>query len=350
VSSLPSIALLAIFAASAGVIWVAGIRLSATTDVLSTRFGLGEALGGLILLALATNLPEAAITCTAALSHNFGIAIGNILGGVAIQTVVLAILDFADRRDAPLSYRGASLTLVLEATLVVAVLIVAIMGSRLPSSQHAAHLEPGSVVIVALWVGGLLLINRARKGLPWQEKGTAPGAQAKPRGHSAAQREKGAGSTRVTVIAFAVASVATLAAGVAIEESGNALAGKVGMSGVIFGSTVLAAATALPELSTGLGSVRLGDVQLAFSDIFGGNAFLPVLFFLATLISGDSVLPRAQDTDVYMAGLGILLTCVYIYGLLFRPRRRVLGMGVDSLCVVVLYLLGIVGLATIGGG
>lgn len=85
--------LVAIFAASAAAVWIAGVRLSNTTDVLATRLGLGEALGGLLLLALATNLPEVAITASAALSHNLGIAIGNILGGIAIQTVVLVLLD-----------------------------------------------------------------------------------------------------------------------------------------------------------------------------------------------------------------------------------------------------------------
>jgi len=85
--------LILLFLAAAGAIWLAGIKLSDTTDVLSSRLGLGQALAGLILLAIATNLPEIAITFTAALSHNIGIAIGNILGGIAIQTVVLAVLD-----------------------------------------------------------------------------------------------------------------------------------------------------------------------------------------------------------------------------------------------------------------
>jgi cation:H+ antiporter len=73
--------LLLIFVAAAVAIWFAGIQLSNTTDVLSARLGLGQALGGLILLAIATNLPEIAITVSAALSLHLGLAIGNILSG-----------------------------------------------------------------------------------------------------------------------------------------------------------------------------------------------------------------------------------------------------------------------------
>ena len=119
------------------------------------------------------------------------------------------------------------------------------------------------------------------------------------------------------------------------------------MTGVLFGSTFLAAATALPEISTGLQAVRMGDYQLAMSDIFGGNAFLPVLFLVASLISGSAVLPLAQDTDIYLTALGALLTVVYVYGLIFRPRRMVLRMGLDSFTVLALYAVGIAGLVAI---
>jgi cation:H+ antiporter len=81
VSGLPLPLLLAIFAGAAGVVWIAGIQLSDQTDVLSTRLHLGSALGGLILLAIATNLPEIAITVSAALAHDLGVAVGNILQG-----------------------------------------------------------------------------------------------------------------------------------------------------------------------------------------------------------------------------------------------------------------------------
>jgi cation:H+ antiporter len=353
VSGLPPAVLIAVFAAAAAAVWLAGIHLSNATDVLSQRLGLGEALGGVILLAIATNLPEIAITVSAALSNSFELAIGNILGGIAIQTVVLVALDAVGvKGERPLSYRAASLVLVLEAALVVAVLVVAIMASRLPGDAVYLHVAPGGALILVLWASGVLLLGRANR-LPWQAAGVAPDGQPEPRGHAERQKEhtattRGHTTARVAAV-FAAGALVTLAGGVVLEESGDAIAGRIGLSGVLFGATVLAAATALPEISTGLASVKLGDYQLSVSDIFGGNAFLPVLFFVATLISGTAVLPLAQDADVYMAGLGILLTAVYVFGLVFRPPRKVAGMGPDSLAVLLLYVLGIVGLVVVAG-
>ncbi|MBW6526438.1 sodium:calcium antiporter [Sphingomonas sp. RHCKR7] len=346
--------LLAIFAACAGVIWIAGVKLADTTDILSARLHLGKALGGIIVLALATNLPEIAITVSAALAGNLGVAVGNILGGIAIQTVVLVAMDVAMKEKVPLSYRAASLTLVVEAVLVVAVLIVSIMATQLPSTLIAARLTPGAVLIAVLWVVGVWLASKASEGLPWQDaSGTAPDGQEEPKGHSQAKKDDASdrqGESTIRVAAtFGTAALATLAAGVLLERSGDAIADHIGLSGVLFGATVLAAATSLPELSTGITSVRMKDYQLAVSDIFGGNAFLPVLFLLAVVISGKAVLPDAEASDIYLAGLGVLLTCVYAAGLIFRPRRQIWRMGIDSFVVLVLYALGLGGLFAISG-
>ncbi|WP_206663934.1 hypothetical protein [Sphingomonas oligophenolica] len=243
----------------------------------------------------------------------------------------------------------------IEAVLVIAVLIVAIMATQLPNSLIIARLTPGTVMIAAIWIAGVWLSGRAANSLPWHEgSGNAPDAQEKPKGHSQTSKQhasaaRSESATRLLLI-FAAAAVATLVAGVALERSGEAIASSIGLSGVLFGATVLAAATSLPELSSGITSVRMKDYQLAISDIFGGNAFLPVLFLLAVLISGKAVLPDAQASDIYLAGLGILLTCVYAAGLIFRPKRQVLGMGIDSLIVLILYATGVAGLFAISVG
>jgi len=346
-------ALLAVFAAAAAVVWFAGIRLSQTTDVLDNRFHLGQALGGVILLAITTNLPEIAITLNAARHHTLGIAIGNILGGIAVQTVVLVLLDIwgLGKQDA-LTYRAASLGLVLEGSLVGAVLMVVIMGSQFPSSVHFARMTLASIAIAALWVIGVWLLGKARTGLPWHEQGQAPDNQQTEQKAKEQQQKKqdNKKSTGITVAIFSVAALATLAAGTVLEQTGVQIAQHIHMTGVLFGATVLAAATSLPELSTGLASVKSGDYQLAFSDIFGGNAFLPVLFLMADLVSGQAVLPQAQKSDLYLTGLGGLLTAIYVYGLIFRPKRQIAHMGIDSLVVLIVYGLGMVGLVMLSRG
>jgi cation:H+ antiporter len=349
VSNLPVLVLVGIFVAAAAAIWAAGIQLSDQTDVLSTRLHLGSALGGLILLAVATNLPEIAIVVSASASGNVDVAVGNILGGIAIQTVVLCVLDvFGTTGDQPLTYRSASLVLLLEGILVVAMLALVIAGTQLSGDLIAFRLTPVSVLLPAAWVGGLLLVQRAGRSLPWHESGEAPDSQEHPRGHSQEKSEREATSRGVSTArsatVFAIAALVTLVAGVILERSGDAAAGHFGLSGVVFGATVLAAATSLPEVSTGLTSVRNGDYKLAVSDIFGGNAFLPVLFLPATLLTGQAVLPQVQSTDIYLTALGALLTLVYVNGLLFRPRRRVARMGVDSVVVLLLYAVGVAGL------
>ena len=342
--------LVLIFLVAAAVIWGAGIQLSNATDALDARLGLGSALGGLILLAFATNLPEIAITVTAAASGNVGLAVGNLLGGIAIQTLVLAALDWRARGDRPLTHRIGSLTVVLEASIVIATVTAAIVTTQLPASTEVIGLSPGTIAIALLWLAGLYVVDRARDGLPWRIE--APGRDP---GRSAGDRAQGAGeppfagrSTALVAGVFALAALLTLGAGVAIERAGDELAGRMGLAGPVFGATILAASTSLPELSTGLASVKLGDHELAFSDIFGGNAVLPVFFVLADLVGGRPALPTAQGTDIWIAGLGLLLTVVFIAGLLLRPQRRWGPLGPDSWAAVVLYALGIVGLTAVG--
>jgi len=64
-----------------------GIELSKSTDELDTRLGIGDALGGMVLLAIAASLPELAITVSAAASGHLDLAAGNLIGGIATATI-----------------------------------------------------------------------------------------------------------------------------------------------------------------------------------------------------------------------------------------------------------------------
>jgi len=87
-----------VFVAASGATWVAGVELSKSTDELDRRLGFGDAIGGMVMLAIAGSLPELAITISAAESGHLGLAAGNLIGGIATATMVLVLCDlFAPR-------------------------------------------------------------------------------------------------------------------------------------------------------------------------------------------------------------------------------------------------------------
>src|SRR5664280_1251578 len=196
--------------------------------------------------------------------------------------------------------------------MVITVLTLVVVGNQLSPSVIFLGVSPIDAVIVLVWLVGIYMIGKARTDLPWHKLIKLLDSQEEEMGHSKKKKYDSA-----------------------IKK------------GVLFGATVLAAATALPEVSTGLAAMKLKDYQMAISDIFGGNAFLPVLFMVATVLSGKPVLPQAHKTDIYLTGLGILLTIIYIFGLMFRPRKQLFWMGVDSFLVLIVYLVGLLGLFAI---
>jgi cation:H+ antiporter len=341
--------LVVVFVAGGIATWVAGTALSRTTDALDTRLGLGEDLGGIVLLAIAGSLPELAITVSAAADGNLGLAAGNLIGGIAVQTMVLAICDAAAGRERPLTFLVGALTPVLEGLLVVLLVSATLMGAVLQPSISIAGVSPLSIAIVVLWVAGVFVIDRARKEPRWQVlmPGSRPGRRRHHDTRPAQARPYANRSTLRVAGVFALACAVTLGAGVALELSGNTLADRAGINGVIFGATFLAGVTALPEISSGIAAVRLGDNALALGDIFGGNAFQLCLFLVADIVAGSPVLPSAGRLNGWLAALGAALTAIYAIGAVVRPRRCLGRLGPDSLLAILVFGLGIVGLATL---
>ena len=342
-AGLASPLLVGLFAIAAGATWIAGMALSNATDALDARLGFGEELGGLLLLSVAGSLPEVAITVSAAAQGHLGLAAGNLIGGIAIQTMVLVICDFAVGRERPLTFLVGALSPVLEALLVTLVVSGVLMGALLPSTTAIGGVvSPASVGVVVVWTFGVYVINKVRKSPRWKisMEGSRPGRRHRRDDHPTSPHPFGNRSTLQVAGIFLAACAVTLVAGVALEMSGNTLADRAGVNGVIFGATVLAAATALPEISSGLAAVKLGD-------IFGGNAFQLCLFLVADLVAGSPVLPQAGDLNAWLASLGAGLTAIYAMGVIIRPRRCRARLGPDSILALIVFAVGLAGLFVI---
>ncbi|MHB8642747.1 MAG: sodium:calcium antiporter [Gaiellaceae bacterium] len=335
--------LILIFVAAAGATWGAGIVLTGTTDSLDRRLNLGDAIGGLVLLSIAGTLPEIAITVSAAASGHFDLAAGNLIGGIATQTMVLVLCDLAVPSK-PLTYLVGSLVPVLEGLLVILVVVGVLLGALLPPSVAIGGVSPASIGIVVLWIVGVYIVNNVRKSPKWRV--VAAGAEPGRPHHRVVPKvpsSRAHWSIASVALLFGAACLVTLLAGVALAITGNDLANRAGINGVVFGATLLALATALPEISSGIAAVRKGDNQLALGDIFGGNAFQVCLFLVADLIAAKPVLSQAGILNSWLAALGIALTAIFAMGVVLRAERPT-RIGPDSLLAIAVYAIGIAGI------
>lgn len=101
--------LIAEFALLAAVIVIAGTFLTRFADALGDALGLGRTLAGMLLLAIATSLPELAVDVSAALIPAPDLIVGDLLGSCLFNLLILAVLDLLYRTKGPiLSKRAAA--------------------------------------------------------------------------------------------------------------------------------------------------------------------------------------------------------------------------------------------------
>ena len=334
-SNFSSTWLLIIFVFSSIAIWVSGVRISLALDTMNRYFNFGEAMGGAIFLAIVTNLPEIAITVMAAYSHHIEIAISNILGGIAIQTVVLVLIDcFGVGKLAPLSSKASSIGVILEGIVLIFILTLVIIGKQFSTDYVILNATPIEWIILLTWLTATFLVYKNPTLKNRKSKIVVPINISKKEKTKAYQ----------SLLIFAFFAMIILLSGLLLEISTEEIANRFQFSSIIFGATILAAATSLPEISTGIASAKLKDYQMAVSDIMGGNAFLPVLLLVGSIISGTSIMKSIGSIDIYFTGIAILLTGVYMVGLIIKSNRQFLRMGYDSIAILLLYTIGVWGL------
>lgn len=349
---------LLIFAAGAVVIWLAGSRVSEYADAISDKTGLGSAFVGLLLLSIATGMPELGTTVAAASAGNATLALTNIFGGIAMQTAVLVIADLA--------VAGVALTtivpdpvLILEGVLLTGllglILVAMVTGGLLPSFWGIGLWTP---LLLAAQILALFFSYRYQGRRAWvpdsdfqesleQARSTTEDEDKGDDEAASKIKQKRQTYRQWTLLRlllfFAAGSAVILVAGVMLAQAGDALATQTGLGQSFVGATLLATATSLPEVSTTITAVKLGNHTMAISNIFGSNANMVLQLFLADVFYWQGPILVAVDPSVmFSAAVGIVLTVVYLVGLLEREDKTILGVGIDSAIVTVFYLASLV--------
>ncbi|MBK5223253.1 MAG: hypothetical protein JJE52_10330, partial [Acidimicrobiia bacterium] len=133
----------ALLAGATVVVLLVGPRMARTADDLAEATGLGGALFGVVFLALATDLPEIALTPTAVITGTPRIAVGGLLGSTAAQLTLIAVVDIAFRQGKLVS-RVSTTTTLGQCALMMAVLAVVLLPSVpvTPTSRNRSAGNP----------------------------------------------------------------------------------------------------------------------------------------------------------------------------------------------------------------
>ena len=333
--SLPLWLNLVLFTGAAVVIWIAGTRLATYAEQLSGRTGLGEAFVGVVFLAIATSLPEIASTVTASSGGDAPLAVNNLLGGIVLLTAILAIADHISGGKA-LTHFVARSVLLLEAALVVALLGITVTGIGVGDLHGPFGIGAWPPLLFGGYLLGIYLVQVYRQGERWQP--TDVDAEAGEAGSTAQDDVHAGWSTRRLSLAFGGGSLVILVAGTVVGRTGEALAGQSGLGGSFIGVTLLALATSLPELSSTIAAARIGAYSLAISNIFGTTMLLPALLFPVDIAyRSGPILDEVGRSATFAAGIGIVVTAIYLAGLVEHRNRTVAGIGLDSAAVGLIF-------------
>jgi cation:H+ antiporter len=138
------------------------------------------------------------------------------------------------------------------------------------------------------------------------------------------------------------AAAVILASGFALAGTGEALAEQTGLGTSFVGMLLGGVATSLPEVTTTIAAVRLAQYEMAFADAFGTNLFSVMLLFVADVAyAGGPILNQVDRFSLFATLLGILLTGLYLAGLIERRHKTIAGVGLDSLIVLIAYAGGL---------
>ena len=144
---------------------------------------------------------------------------------------------------------------------------------------------------------------------------------------------------------FGLCATLIVAAAVVLSRYSDVLAEKTGLGRVWVGALLLAGATSLPELASGVSAVAwLKAPNLAAGSILGSCLFNLALIALMDLAyQPGSILAQAQEGHILSAGLGILLLGTVAASILLGPAVThwgLFGVGAVSLGIISLYLVG----------
>jgi cation:H+ antiporter len=147
------------FTIAAAIILLVAPRLAGSAATLAEQWGIASGFFGMVFLAAATSLPEAAVVFAATRSGSHDLAVGNLLGSNGFNMLIFLILDVV---DGPGSFLAQVDMGVVMGAVFATLLMAEVLIDMLNRAEHRVwYLETGPALMGLTYAAGLFLTYRA---------------------------------------------------------------------------------------------------------------------------------------------------------------------------------------------
>jgi cation:H+ antiporter len=127
-----------------------------------------------------------------------------------------------------------------------------------------------------------------------------------------------------------------------LAKYGDVIAVRTGLGGMFIGVLLLAGATSLPEVLTSISAVNQGTPNIAAGNLLGSNAFNMLLLAVLDLVNRrERLLRKAARRHALSGSLAILMITLSLFFLLADIQVKILWVGLDSLVIVLVYIMAV---------
>ena len=142
---------------------------------------------------------------------------------------------------------------------------------------------------------------------------------------------------------FLICALIIIFTGTKLTHYGDIISEKTGLGRVWIGAALIPLATSLPEITSSSGAAWINAPDLAIGNVFGSIMFNLTIIAIADFVHGPGPLLSEVNTgQILTAILGIFLYAIAALSILTKPTLMLVGIGIDSLILIVLYFLGII--------
>lgn len=304
------------FVVCTAIIFYCGKRVAKYGDAIAEKTGLGGLWIGVILVSVATSLPELFTGLGSTIFVNApNLTVGNLFGANTYNLANIAILDFLNKGTPLLSVvsAGQLLTAVLSLIPLSIAALGIFLSSELPEISFA-NISIYSILLLAVYIVLTRIIfkfekkQQTIKELSKEEKILFKYNNI---------------SLRTAGIRYTVAAIVIAAAGIWLAYIGDDLSKILNLGQNFIGSLFLGFATTLPEITVSIIALRLGAKELAVANMLGSN------LFNITIISLNDIMYRKAPIfsvltkqHIFTAFVVIFMTIAVCSGLILRPKKK----------------------------